>query len=233
MKYITIFFLFFLMSATIRAQDADLPGRNISLVIRDKKGRPIERIIVRSLNNTNAGMTNRKGLFVFTDMTDNDRISMFLPKYGETIISVTGMDSIVVMLRSSRRYSYVSNTGQEVIINRPNKTEPSTVLDVQTLLQRNAYKSLLDLLQGQVPGLNITPSSGRGGATSTSIRGQSSFLSNSEPLVVVDGVPMDISLGDIDAIVNVYDVKTIEIQKGGSSEWGVRSANGVILINTR
>jgi len=230
MKSLTIFSLLILMSAAVWAQDMDLPKRNISLIILDKKGRPIERIIVRSLNNTNAGMTNRKGLFVFTGMTDNDKISMILPKYGESVISVTGMDSIVVTLRSARRYSYASNMGQDVFIDKPNKTEPVTVLDVQALLEQHSYRSITDLLQGQVPGLNIsTTSSNAGGTASISIRGQNTFMGNTSPLIVMDGNVYYGSLQDI----NVYDVKTIEVQKGGSSEWGVRGANGVILINTR
>ena len=230
MKRIMIFPLLILMSVSAWAQEADLPARDISLVVLDKRGRPIEKIIVRSLNNSNAGMTDSKGLFVFTDMTDDDRISVYLPKYGETVIPVAGMDSIVITLRSARRYSYIDNEGKSVFIDRENKTEASTVLDVQALLQQYAYKSLLDLLQGRVPGLNISQSSGIGGTT-TNIRGQSS-LSSTEPLVVLDGMPMNGSLGDIDSMVNVYDVKTIEVLKS-ASEWGVRGANGVILINTR
>ena len=229
MKNIAIFFLLILMSAAIRAQDTDMPGRDISLLILDKKGRPVERIIVRSLSNTNAGMTDRKGMFVFTGMTDDDRISMLLPKYGETFIPVTGMDSIVVKLRSARRYSYASNEGRDVIMNKPNKTEPTTVMDVQALLEQHSYRSLEDLLQGQVPGLNVTPSPRSGGPADINIRGTNTLTGSSAPLIVLDGSPYIGSLQDI----NVYDVKTVEVQKGGSSEWGVRGANGVILIKTR
>jgi len=221
MKYIVVFFLFMLMSVGVSAQETDLPKRNISLIILDKKNRPIERIIVRSLNNTNAGMTNRKGLFVFTDMTDDDMISMLLPKYGETIVPVTGMDSIVVKLRSARRYSYVNNEGQSVVIDRE-KVEPKDVIDAQALLSRNHYSSLIDLLQGaNVAGLSID---------GTNIRGQSS-LHNNDPLVVIDGMQISGGLGKANSIVNVRDIKTIEIQKG-INDMGTRGRNGVIVITT-
>ena len=231
MKYIAIFSLFILMIFGVSAQETELPKRNISLIVLDKKNRPIERIIVRSLNNSNAGMTNRKGLFVFTDMTDDDKISMLLPKYGETIIPVTGMDSIVVTLRSARRYSYVSNEGQSVVIDKE-KVEPKDVIDVQSLLSRNHYSSLIDLLRGaNVAGLNITQSGTASGGASVNIRGERSFTLSSEPLVVVDGSPVG-TLSDANNMVNVHDIKTIEVQKTGS-DWGVRGANGVILIKTR
>jgi len=163
-------------------------------------------------------------------LTDDDRISLMLPKYGETILPVAGMDSIVVTLRSVRRYSYLSNEGKNVIVNRPNKTEPTTILDVQALLEQHAYRTVSELLQGQVPGLNVSSGGPRAGAgASMSIRGQNSFMGSSDPLVVIDGSPSSIFIDDI----NVYDIKTIEVQKGGDSQWGVRGANGVILINTR
>jgi len=231
MKYIVMFVLFILMSAGLSAQEKDSPGRNISLIVLDKKGRPIERIIVRTLNNTNAGMTNRKGVFVFTGMTDDDKISMFLPKYGETIIPVTGMDSIVVTLRSPRRYSYVSNEGQNVIIDKE-KVEPKDMIDVQALLSRTHYSSLIDLLKGaNIAGLNITQSGTASGGASVNMRGERSFMLSSEPLVVVDGLPVG-TLTEANHMVNVHDIKTIEVQKTGS-EWGVRGANGVIVINTK
>jgi outer membrane cobalamin receptor len=202
------------------------------LVVLDKKGRPIEKVIVRSVSNSHAGMTNRKGLFFLTDMADDDQISMILPKYGETIVPVAGMDSIVVTLRSARRYSYVSNEGPSVTIDRKNKVEPNELIDAQELLARHPYSSLIDLLRGaNVPGLNITPSGMAGGEASVNIRGERSFLLSSEPLVVVDGMPVG-ELNAANSMVNVHDIKTIEVQKG-SSEWGARGANGVILITTR
>jgi len=229
MKYIAFFFLLIVASVTAKAQDTNEPKRDISLLIFDKKGRPIDGIIVRSLNNTKAGMTDRKGLFVFNDLTDSDMLSMFLPKYGETIIPVVGMDSIVVTLRSLRRHSYVSNEGRKVYINKPNSPEPTTVLDVQALLEQHPYRTVSELLQGHVPGLNITSGTTAGSNASVTIRGQNTLMLSSEPLVVIDGSPSSVPINDI----NVYDIKAIEVQKGGDSQWGVRGANGVILITTR
>ena len=232
MKCINIFILLIFMTVPVWAQDTDSPKRNISLVVLDKKGRPIEKVIVRSISNTNAGMTNRKGLFLFTDMADDDQISMLLPKYGETIVPVEGMDSIVVTLRSARRYTYVSNEGQSVMINRKNRVEPTDLIDAQELLARHPYTSLIDLLRGaNIPGLNITPSSMAGGGATTNIRGERSIMLSSEPLVVVDGMPVG-ELNTANSMISVHDIKTIEVQKG-SSEWGARGANGVIVITTR
>ena len=147
---------------------------------------------------------------------------MFLPKYGETFLPVEGMDSIVVTLRSARRYSYVNNEMKSVMIYRNDKTRPNDLIDVQDLLARRHYSSLIDLLQGaNVAGLSID---------GTNIRGQSS-LHNNDPLVVIDGMQISGGLGKANSIVNVRDIKTIEIQKG-INDMGTRGRNGVIVITT-
>jgi len=227
MKYIKSFLLLVLMSIAVKAQ----PARDISLVILNKKGRPINNIIVRSVDNKQVGLTDRSGLFVFTGMTDSDMISMILPKYGETIVPVEGMDSIVVTLRSARRYSYVSNEGSHVVIDK-NKVEPNDLLDVPALLKKHTYRSLSELLQGRVPGLVVNTAPGPRGTTTANIRGESSMgMSSSEPLVVLNGTVIG-TLDIANNMVNIHEIQSIEVQKNGSA-WGVRGANGVILIKTK
>ena len=233
MKYGGVFFLcLFLMNVVVYAQDTEVSGRNISLNILDKKGRPMNHIMVRSRSASIVGFTDSKGLFVFTDMTDSDTVSMILPKFGETFIPVAGMDSLVVKLRSARRYYYYANNAKEsVMIDKRNKTEANALIDVQALLEQRPYSSLVELLQGaNVAGLEIR-ATGSGGNASANIRGQRSLLYSNEPMVVLDGSPIG-NLSDANNLLNVYDIKTIEVQKS-SSEWGVRAANGVILVNTK
>jgi len=190
----------------------------------------MDKIVVHALNNTSAGMTDRKGLFVFTDMTDHDKISMFLPKYGETIIPVADMDSIVVTLRSASRYSYAGNERQNVVVYKRDNAEANTVLDVPALVNKYGYRTVTELLRARVPGLNFSSSgsSPRDEGVS-SIRGNRSLQGSNAPLIVLDGRPRTgMSLNDI----SIHEIKTIEVQKS-ASEWGSQGANGVILINTK
>ena len=238
MKHLIIFFLSILLTvAVVKGQDMDSSKRDISLIILAKKGRPMSNIIVRSLSTANAGITDRSGLFVFSDMSDNDTLSVLLPRIGETFIPVVGMDSIVVKLRSARRYYYVSNAGQSEIFNRRSdnfnkiKTEPTDLLDVQEMLSRHSYRSLADLLQG-VAGLNITLGM-NGEITDANMRGPTSLVikDNNQPIVVLDGVMIG-TLSVADSRVNIYDIKTIEVQKN-ATQWGAFGANGIILIKTQ
>ena len=229
MKHLTIFFLLILMTVAVKAQDIGSTKRNIALVIVDKKERPIGNVIVSSLGADKAGITDRSGKFIFADMTDNDTISMILPKYGETLISVGEMDSIVVKLRSVRRFSYMNSAGQNVTMRRQHQTEPIDVLDVQAMLSRHTYRSLEDLLQG-VAGLNITPV-GAPNEVNVNIRGPVSINGSNEPMVVLDGTMIG-TLTNANNMINIYEIKTIEVQKNATG-WGALGANGVIVIKTR
>ena len=229
-KYITIFFSFILMSLAAWAQDASFPKRDIPLKIVNKRGRPVKNIIVRSLSADKAGITDRNGLFVFREMSDNDTLSVMLSGPGEAIFPVAGMDSIVVTLRSARLYSYIDTKGQSVYIERDqNNTKANTLLDVPALLRQVTYNSLAELLQGRVAGLNIA-SGNSGGVASGNIRGINSLMGSTEPLVVLDGKEVGI-FSDANSIVDVYSIKTIEVLKS-APEWGTRGGNGVILIET-
>ena len=234
MKFIKLFFLFFAMSAGVWAQVTDSPNRDVSLKIVNKRGRPMGDVLVQSLHTGSTGFTDRFGLFVFRNMADDDSISVILPKYGKTILPVAGLDSIVMMLQTKNSYVYVNKTGQTEYVRQSGvKTLPNTLIDVPELLKRYPYNSLADLLKGRVAGLNISITEGRDAQPTVTAggRGQNSIMVSQEPLVVIDGMPIG-TLGEANRFVNVYDIKTIEVQKG-SSEWGARGANGVILLNTK
>ena len=201
--------------------------RDVYVKVVNKRGRPVRNIVVQSFNVNQAGITDRMGLFLFKNMTDNDSITMLLPRYGETIIPVAGMDSIVIMLRSARLYSYMDNQGSSVIIEK-DRTQPTDKLDVQAMLRQRTYNSIVELLQGRVAGLDIRSS---GSEVTARVRGERSFLGSNEPLVVVNGMAYG-TLSEANATINVHDIKTIEVQKS-ASEWGSRGANGVILIFTK
>lgn len=107
------------------------------------------------------------------------------------------------------------------------------------------------LLQGRVPGVNITNNSGQpGGQATVKIRGNNSIRSGANPLYVVDGIPLDgrtakaglvsTDLGNIASsnplnFLNPSDIASIEVLKDASSAaiYGARGSNGVILITTK
>lgn len=95
------------------------------------------------------------------------------------------------------------------------------------------------LIQGKTPGVQITGNGGAPGSGSTiRLRGGSSFVNN-DPLIVIDGVPIEVTgisgASNLLASINPNDIESFEILKDASSSaiYGNRAANGVILITTK
>ena len=99
-------------------------------------------------------------------------------------------------------------------------------------LNTRPVNNAFEALQGKAAGVDITSSERPGTVGSIRIRGNRSISASSDPLYVVDGVPL--SAGGIETI-NPRDIESIDILKDASSTaiYGSRGANGVILITTK
>ena len=112
-------------------------------------------------------------------------------------------------------------------------------------IENNVGGNINTALQGKIPGMSIISNSGEPGAGMTiSIRGAASMSGGSEPLYIVDGVPLesenissiegDASFSPI-AGINPSDIESIEVLKDAASAaiYGSRAANGVVIITTK
>lgn len=106
-----------------------------------------------------------------------------------------------------------------------------TVVGEETL-KMSGSANLMDRLVGQVSGFNITTGDAKPGSNqSLLIRGTNSLSGSNSPLVILDGIPYDGSLADIDPNI----VESITVLKDASSVaiYGSRGSNGVILIQSK
>jgi TonB-dependent SusC/RagA subfamily outer membrane receptor len=90
-----------------------------------------------------------------------------------------------------------------------------------------------EMLAGRFAGVEVLRLPG--GGISVRIRGQTSVSASTEPLFVIDGMPVNAEPGGALRWLNPRDVQRIEVLKdiGSTAFYGVRGANGVILITTR
>lgn len=104
-------------------------------------------------------------------------------------------------------------------------------------------------LAARVPGVTINQMSGAGSSVSVTIRGITSLTTDNQPLFVVDGVPMNNSLNNMQSMgdgnqvdygnaisdINPDDIESMSVLKGPSAAalYGSRAGNGVILITTK
>lgn len=90
-----------------------------------------------------------------------------------------------------------------------------------------------ELIEARLAGVVVTRTAD--GGYSVRVRGASSFMSNQEPLYVIDGVPIEVNTSRGLGFLNPADVARIDLLKNPNETaiYGVRGANGVIVITTR
>jgi len=96
------------------------------------------------------------------------------------------------------------------------------------------------LIQGKAPGVTVTGNGGNPGSGSTiRIRGGASLNASNDPLIVIDGIPMDFNglsgASNALALINPNDIESFDVLKDASAAaiYGNRASNGVVLITTK
>ncbi len=164
-------------------------------------------------------------------------------KVGETlVISFTGYNSSTVTVGAASNYNVTLSDGillGEVVIDgyRTTSKAKSAVSETTILaktIENRPNASFLQSLQGQVPGLQISTSSGQPGSAKINslIRGVSSLNSSTEPLVVIDGVASNQA---IFRSINPNDIESATVLKDAAATaiYGNRGTAGVIVIKTK
>jgi TonB-dependent SusC/RagA subfamily outer membrane receptor len=100
-------------------------------------------------------------------------------------------------------------------------------------LDQNPSQPIEKVLQNRVAGVTITQNAE--GGISVRIRGQTTINGNTEPLFIIDGLPIEAGPGGSLVGINPHDIASIEVLKDAASLafYGVRAANGVVIIKTK
>lgn len=193
---------------------------------------------------------------VASDMNGNFTINDIPSKYRTLVVSYIGMRTQEVQLKKGVVVNLVSDSKSlnDVVItalgiSREKKSLGYAQQEIKAdELVAAAPVSVTGALTGKVAGTQVTTMGGTVGASSViSIRGNSSLSSEQQPLIVVDGVPINNSAnrsGDNAYVgvdygsglndINPEDIEAIDVLKGGAAAlYGMRAANGVILITTK
>ena len=201
----------------------------ITGIVKDALG-PVVGANVVEKGTTNGTVTDMEGHFSL-QVSSNAVLVVSYIGYIDQAIPVNGKTSFTVLLKED------SQALDEVVVvgygtqKKVNMTGAVTSVDMSKMVDSRPITSLSAGLAGMAPGVSVTAGNGgrpgNDGAT-IRVRGQGT-LNNSDPLVVIDGVPG--SMNDI----NPQDVENISVLKDAASSaiYGSRAANGVILITTR
>ena len=175
--------------------------------------------------------------------TDVDGKYSIKAKAGDVLVfSFVGMTETTAKVGASSTVNVKLQDGvklQEVLISQGyrNVTKKNAVTAIASVssetIGNRPNASVINTIQGQLAGVNISANTGQPGAKSTVIiRGVGSITGNSDPLYVIDGFP---SNSDNFRSINPNDIESFTVLKDASatSEYGNRGSNGVIVIKTK
>lgn len=226
----------------------------ISGVVLDDTGLPLPGASVKSNSSNISTRTNEKGEFGFSVLSPVQSISVSFIGFETAVVNVSARISglRVTMHQSASRVldevQIVSNGYQT--IGKERATGAAITID-EKQLKTVPTANIISRLESMIPGVKVNLQNsgnsfvyrntliGINSGTRTlgtadygvSIRGTSTFSGESFPLVVVDGAISDIDISTL----NPNDIQNITFLKdaAAASIWGVRAANGVIVINTK
>ena len=203
-------------------------NRVVTGTVLDTAGQPVIGAVAMVPGTNNADVTGPDGTFS-------------LKVSGDTSIEVSCLGYVTQTLRVPASQAKLKVTLEEdnmmleetVVVGygvqkKVNLTGAVTAVDTKDLQDRTTH-NLTNMLQGAVPGLNISTSAGNPGSAGTlNIRGITS-INSADPLVLIDGTEGDLSR------VNAADVENISVIKDASAAaiYGARAAYGVILVTTK
>jgi len=200
----------------------------------------------------NGTITNVNGDFVLEMRNPDNIIRISVIGYNSLEINTNTAGSMVIELESSNvELEEVTVTAvaksKHSLTNIDDRDKATSSVKVDLIeMQEAGFISASDALQGKVSGLDIIAASGDPGSGSQLVIRGLSGMGNSQPLIVVDGIPQDrvsqdfdlasADSEDISELVNIalQDIKSIEILKDAASTavYGSSGANGVLLIET-
>ena len=233
-----------LMALGLNAQDITVKG-----TVKDNTGEPVIGAGVVVKGTTRGTSTDIDGNYTLACAPDAVLEFSFIGMETQNV-AVGGRRNIDVTLQPDSEFlteSVVTALG----ITREKKTLGYAIQDVGGATLLDAHEAnLANALTGKVAGVEIIRSSNGPGASSRIVlRGNNSLTSLNQPLIVVDGVPMDNFVGasnndfwnpsaDMGSglqDINPEDVESMTVLKGASAAalYGSRAGNGVILITTK
>ncbi len=226
-----------MFSMSLWAQIVEIKGQ-----ITSPDNQPVKDAIVIVSSAKESVKTDEKGMFSIEVAEIKGTISVIAAGYFEMVQPLRSSSNIEIVLIPSDKMKY----GDELVLPYNVSTQKASGTTAQNIANKDFGTgiSIESALQGEVAGLNVINKSGMPGEGAyMNIRGIKTFVGNSAPLIVIDGVPYIPDMEESSVIggysrgilsnYDIADIQNITILKGAdASIYGSMGANGVIMIQT-
>lgn len=207
--------------------------RKVTGTVSDEEGEPLAGASVMIEGTANGVATDLDGNFQIDVDGDNQVLAVSYIGMRQYTLHLNDRNTSkplkIVLAANTNLMDEVVVTGYQNI-KRENATGAYQTITAEDM-DRRYSGSLVDNLEGKVPGLVTYNNGVKKGEEAMTIRGTSSIQATTKPLVVVDGLPIE---GSIET-VNPYDIANITVLKDAAAAaiYGARASNGVIVITTK
>ena len=204
--------------------------------VKDATGEGVIGATVRVVGTQTATVTDFDGNFV---LKANQGADITISYIGYQTATVKATPTVEVTLQDDQTVL------QDVVVIGYGAVKKSDLTGSVTALKPDTKNKGLvvnaqDMMQGKIAGVSVTSGGGTpGGGATIRIRGGSSLNASNDPLIVIDGVPMDNNgvkgLANPLSMVNPQDIESFNVLKDASATaiYGSRGSNGVIIITTK
>ena len=215
---------FLLIGQSVYAQTKEVKG-----IVKDPTGETVIGASVLEKGTTNGTITDFDGNFVLT-VADNAVLQISYIGYQTQEVSVQGKNTLIVTLKEDTEV-----LEEVVVVGYGAQKKESVVGAISQVSSKELLKSpsgnVSQALAGKISGVITSQTSGAPGADDAQIyiRGRATFAGDGQPLILVDGVEREFSQ------IAPDDIESISVLKDASATavYGVRGANGVMLITTK
>ncbi len=233
MKKIYLLYLL-LLSVAVTAQEKVVSGT----IGSDADGLlPGTSVVVKG---TSVGtVTNAEGKFSLRVPSGYSMITVSAIGYASTDVPIDGISTIDIILKPDTKIlNEVVVTALGISREKKSLGYSQQEIKGESLIEARS-SNVANSLSGKIAGVRISANGGAGSGSTIQIRGASSVSGNNQPLIVVDGVPIqqqfDKQFGGGLSEINPDNIKEISVLKGPNAAalYGSRAANGVILVTTK
>ncbi len=240
MRNVLLFLLTLLFTSTVAVAQQGT-GYRVKGQIVDPDGVPVVgATVVADDENSTAVATDIEGRFVLSTPSPQTKLTVYYAGYKALSFMANSevLKNPVAMEEDTQSLEAIAVVGYGTL----RKSDMTGSVDVigADLGETGMVNSASEMIMGKVPGLQVTLGSGQPGSSSQlRIRGGSSLSASNDPLIVIDGVPVQSNAGagmtNPLGAINPNDIASFTILKDASSAaiYGSRGANGVIIITTK
>ncbi|MEG1562719.1 MAG: TonB-dependent receptor [Bacteroides sp.] len=204
--------------------------------VKDATGEPVIGANVVVKGTTNGTITDFNGNFTL-NATPNAIISVTFIGYKPVEMKVE-KSMVITLTDDSQLLDAVVVIGYGTV--KKNDMTGSVTAIKPDKLNRGLTTTATDMITGKIAGVNVTSDGGApGGGASIRVRGGSSLSASNNPLIVIDGLPIDNEgikgVANPLSSINPNDIETFTVLKDASATaiYGSRASNGVIIITTK